>query len=1135
MQDVRRLLSLILVLALMLLPSIALVAEEGTDSSEKAEHTVKLNISPDVDSNRIIGLRYLSKYNWESIEHGIRLQAGVPIRCIYPLFFRCYANGVEMGENGHKMPDEDLTIDIVKKDYNDKNFIFARPGVVKPKSWKTVTINAGEGEFTLPKEGSNPVKDIKVYVNPLYEVELIKQDDHFIEFDYYYFLRIPKGKLISNSLKKKFTSDETFTIEYKEMPEITLKLHKKDKITVETIKIPGNSTYKDILNQVREKQSKLSEDEKFVCWSDDEDSFEDTFVSKYSESINDYRIVTGEIFDPKYDNFIEYDSFIGTTYDGFKTNLNLYEVVTKKANPIVNKFRYKFGYQTEEKPYKHEDIYIINPEADPKVTFGGITKSNSYKIINFATRRHEEIIPKDKVVSDVDVLEADKIDSKKEEKETKTPYSIYVKGEPKVNYINKTQAKLDLSHMVIAIVDNVNFKTEYIPFENFEEKGITTIPKHGEELDASYNGKSIKAMYKDNFAYTELFLKVKWENELYKPDYGELNPLAGSSFNAKLNFLNEKNTATSNTNVAKGPVGYKVDFIGKQPKEALLSGDTLSYSTKKSDAGKTIKIPILVTYRDGTEDEIEAAIKVKPLWGQSYAPTVDDLIDGATEINGTGVPGSTIKILKGTEVIADNIPVDSNGNWKIENVKLKFGENITAIQTEKDKKPNSIELVVKLNAPAVVHTVKFMLNGHGEALADKRVKDGETLEEPTPAPAEEGFKFEGWYTEATFEYKYDFKQEVKSELILYAKWTVEETVNKKHPAVPPKEKIEVVDINALSPEEKIAVKAAVKAQNPEAKEVDVTENGTITITYVDGSTNIIKAADVVVKKAFTPPTPENPIVGPVDPSVNPNPDESKNWTVTFKADATKVITAKANTFYVLKGGGKTLADLANKAPKVEAKTGFKVTGWEPKLDANTAIDKDLTVNATFEKVTGSENPAAPYVDPITVGDEEVLVKAPKDGDKIIVTLQDGENVEVTKSNNEWKTSTGVKVTVNSDNKLEIPVDGNEITAGEIVKVVVKDTNTGKISETIKVKITDLKNIMVGIETAFKGDEILHIKTSVPGVTVSINIDGKDLGTITTDSFGSFAKTLDFKLKTGHVIILIANKTGYNEGMFVGEI
>ena len=105
------------------------------------------------------------------------------------------------------------------------------------------------------------------------------------------------------------------------------------------------------------------------------------------------------------------------------------------------------------------------------------------------------------------------------------------------------------------------------------------------------------------------------------------------------------------------------------------------------------------------------------------------------------------------------------------------------------------------------------------------------------------------------------------------------------------------------------------------------------------------------------------VVGPVDPT-DPNggkpADTSKYWTVTFKSeDETKGTVDAKNTVYVLKTENKTLADIT--APKVTAKAGFKFTGWEPALDANTTINKDMTVNAKFEKVTATPTPQDPSV------------------------------------------------------------------------------------------------------------------------------------------------------------------------------
>ena len=113
-----------------------------------------------------------------------------------------------------------------------------------------------------------------------------------------------------------------------------------------------------------------------------------------------------------------------------------------------------------------------------------------------------------------------------------------------------------------------------------------------------------------------------------------------------------------------------------------------------------------------------------------------------------------------------------------------------------------------------------------------------------------------------------------------------------------------------------------------------------------------KTFTAVYKAVGTPAPQDPPVVGPVD-STDPNggkpADTSKYYTVTFESeDETKGTVDAKNTVYVLKTENKTLADIT--APKVTAKAGYEFDKWEPALDKNTVIDKDLTVKAYFKKV-----------------------------------------------------------------------------------------------------------------------------------------------------------------------------------------
>lgn len=71
--------------------------------------------------------------------------------------------------------------------------------------------------------------------------------------------------------------------------------------------------------------------------------------------------------------------------------------------------------------------------------------------------------------------------------------------------------------------------------------------------------------------------------------------------------------------------------------------------------------------------------------------------------------------------------------------------------------------------------------------------------------------------------------------------------NEKYPAVKPS-KTEVVDEDDLTKEEKEKVVEEVIKSNPNAKEVNVKDNGDTTITYSDGSTNELKQVDTVTQK-----------------------------------------------------------------------------------------------------------------------------------------------------------------------------------------------------------------------------------------------------------------------------------------------
>lgn len=97
-------------------------------------------------------------------------------------------------------------------------------------------------------------------------------------------------------------------------------------------------------------------------------------------------------------------------------------------------------------------------------------------------------------------------------------------------------------------------------------------------------------------------------------------------------------------------------------------------------------------------------------------------------------------------------------------------------------------------------------------------------------------------------------------------------------------------------------------------------------------------------------------------------------------------------------------------------------------------------------------------------------------------------------------------------------------------------NNTKITESTatiqeKLNIIRMERIAVGVDSLSVGMKTLEIKTSVPGATVKIKIDGVLIDTITTSSYGTFSKGLLEGLNENQEVVLEASKPGYNDGAY----
>jgi uncharacterized repeat protein (TIGR02543 family) len=87
---------------------------------------------------------------------------------------------------------------------------------------------------------------------------------------------------------------------------------------------------------------------------------------------------------------------------------------------------------------------------------------------------------------------------------------------------------------------------------------------------------------------------------------------------------------------------------------------------------------------------------------------------------------------------------------------------------------SDLTLYAKWNEIINTYNVTFDSNG-GTSVSSKKVDDGLKLEEPTE-PTKEDYIFKGWFLDEKFTEEFDFDSPIKTDLKLYAKWEINNTI-----------------------------------------------------------------------------------------------------------------------------------------------------------------------------------------------------------------------------------------------------------------------------------------------------------------------------------------------------------------------
>ncbi len=80
------------------------------------------------------------------------------------------------------------------------------------------------------------------------------------------------------------------------------------------------------------------------------------------------------------------------------------------------------------------------------------------------------------------------------------------------------------------------------------------------------------------------------------------------------------------------------------------------------------------------------------------------------------------------------------------------------------------EIKAQTAPPVSDHTIRFEMNGHGNAVSAQSIRSGGKVRRPDD-PVDAAYDFVGWYTDKECTKEYDFNKKVTKSFTLYAKWT----------------------------------------------------------------------------------------------------------------------------------------------------------------------------------------------------------------------------------------------------------------------------------------------------------------------------------------------------------------------------
>ncbi|HFI0039013.1 TPA: Ig-like domain-containing protein, partial [Streptococcus suis] len=478
--------------------------------------------------------------------------------------------------------------------------------------------------------------------------------------------------------------------------------------------------------------------------------------------------------------------------------------------------------------------------------------------------------------------------------------------------------------------------------------------------------------------------------------------------------------------------------------------------------GTTVEVgndgTVTITYPDGSVDTIPGTDTVTPNTDTTApeAPVVNAPKAGDTTVTGTTEPGATVTVTfpDGSTVTTT---ADEDGNYTVDvpaGVELKEGDKVSATATDEagnTSTPTEATTTANLsdadentpNTPAVTPVADT-----NNLTDDEKAKVKEEVEKSNPNLPTGTTVEVGNDGTVTITYPDGSVDTIPGTDTVVTTTPTPQTDAEKNDLTNPT-KTPVADTNNLTDDEKAKVKEEVEKSNPNlptGTTVEVGNDGTVTITYPDGSVDTIPGTDTVVTTTPTPQTDAekndltNPTKTPVADTNNltddekakvkeevekSNPDLPSGTTITVGNDGTATITYPDGSTDTLTGTVTVIG--TTPTPQTDAEKNDVTNPTKtPVADVNNLTDDE---KAKVKEEVEKANPDLPSGTTITVGNDGTAT----------ITYPDGST----------DTLTGTVTVIGTTPTPQTDAEKNDVT--NPTKTPVADTNNLTEEEKAKVK------------------------------------------------------------------------------------